>query len=156
MQQKAQNADARYWERKAEFAHENNSGKPEKANNKSSSSDNNNNMSSSNNNSNNNSGKKNNKKSDKGQKQQNSGKQQQASRSTLKNDLSSKLDLSGKLTQQEHQCRMDNNLCLFCGKGGHKVSDCKLKDNSSKACAVTTSSTDSESKEKKPAEPKKE
>jgi hypothetical protein len=51
---------------------------------------------------------------------------------------------------------MDNNLCLFCGKGGHKVSECWFKDNSSKACTVTTTSTDSESKEKKPAEPKKE
>jgi hypothetical protein len=125
MRQKAQNADTRYWEWKAEIARENNSGKPEKANDKSSSNNsNNNNVSSSNNNSNNNSSKKNNKKSDKGQKQQNSGKQQQASGSALKNDLSSKLDLSGKLTQQECQCQMDNNLCLFCGKGGHKVSEC--------------------------------
>jgi hypothetical protein len=51
---------------------------------------------------------------------------------------------------------MDNNLCLFCGKGGHKVSECQLKDNSSKACTTTTTSADSESKEKKPAELKKE
>jgi hypothetical protein len=113
-------------------------------------------MSSSNNNSNNNSGKKNDKKSDKGQKQQNSGKQQQASGSTLKNDLSSKLDSSGKLTQQECQCWMDNNLYLFCGKGSHKVSECQLKDNSSKAHAATTTSAHSKSKEKKLAELKKE
>jgi hypothetical protein len=59
--------DTRYWEQKAELAHENNSGKTEKANDKSSSSNNNNNVSSSNNNSNNNSGKKNDKKSNKGQ-----------------------------------------------------------------------------------------
>jgi hypothetical protein len=51
---------------------------------------------------------------------------------------------------------MDNNLCLFCGKGSHKVSECRLKDNSSKARAATTTSADSESKEKKPAELKKE
>jgi hypothetical protein len=51
---------------------------------------------------------------------------------------------------------MDNNLCLFCGKGGHKVSEYQLKDNSSKAHAITTTSADSESKEKKPAKPKKE
>jgi hypothetical protein len=173
MRQKAQNADARYWERKAEIVHKNNSSKPEKANDKSSSNNSNsNNMSSSNNNSSNNSGKKNDKKSDKGQKQQNSGKQQQASGSTPKNDLSSKLDSSGKrtqvasglkwqadssgkLTQQECQRWMDNNLCLFCGKGGHKVSECRLKDNFSKACAVITTSADSKSKEKKLAKPKK-
>jgi hypothetical protein len=51
---------------------------------------------------------------------------------------------------------MDNNLCLFCGKGGHKVSECQLKDNSSKAHTATTTSTDSASKEKKLAKPKKE
>jgi hypothetical protein len=101
MQQKAQNANARYWEWKAKLAHEHSLGKLEKANDKSSSS--NNNMRLSNNNSNNNSGKKYDKKSNKGQKQQNSGKQQQASGLTLKNNLSSKLDSSGKLTHQEHQ-----------------------------------------------------
>jgi hypothetical protein len=51
---------------------------------------------------------------------------------------------------------MDNNLCLFCGEGSHKVSNCKLKDNSPKAHAVTTTSANSESKEKKPAKLKKE
>jgi hypothetical protein len=51
---------------------------------------------------------------------------------------------------------MDNNLCLFCGKGGHKVSKCQLKDNSSKARAMITTSTNSESKEKKLAKLKKE
>jgi hypothetical protein len=51
---------------------------------------------------------------------------------------------------------MDNNLCLFCGKGSHKVSECRLKDNSSKARTATTTSANSESKEKKLAKPKKE
>jgi hypothetical protein len=51
---------------------------------------------------------------------------------------------------------MDNNLCLFCSKGSHKVSDCNLKNNSSKAHAMTTTSTDSKSKEKKLAKLKKE
>jgi hypothetical protein len=51
---------------------------------------------------------------------------------------------------------MDSNLCLFCGKGGHKVSKCQLKDNSSKAPTATTTSANSKSKEKKLAEPKKE
>ena len=30
-------------------------------------------------------------------------------------DLSSKLGKDGKLTPQERQCRLDKNLCLFCG-----------------------------------------
>ena len=30
----------------------------------------------------------------------------------------------GKLTPAERKHRMDNNLCLYCGKGGHKVQEC--------------------------------
>ena len=39
-------------------------------------------------------------------------------------DLTRKLGKDGKLTPQEHQCRMDNNLCLFCGKTGHIAKEC--------------------------------
>jgi hypothetical protein len=71
--------------------------------------------------------------------------------------LSGKLGSNGKLTQQERQYRMDNNLWLFCGKGGHWVTDCNLaKANSSKAHTITMTSTDSESKDKKLADVKKE
>jgi hypothetical protein len=139
--------------KKAEITRKNNSGKPEKSNENKSANNNsnssNNNASSSN--SNNNSGKKN----DKGQKQKNSRKQQQASRSAPKNACPASWTCC-RLTQQECQCQMDNNLCLFCGKGGHKVSECQLKDNSSKACTATTTSANSASKEKKPANLKKE
>jgi hypothetical protein len=31
------------------------------------------------------------------------------------------------LTPQERQYRMSNNLCLYCGKAGHRASDCPLK-----------------------------
>ena len=31
-------------------------------------------------------------------------------------DMTGKLGKDGKLTSQEHQCRLDNSLCLFCGK----------------------------------------
>jgi len=39
-------------------------------------------------------------------------------------DYSSKLGKDGKLTSQEHQRRLDNNLCLFCGTSGHVTKDC--------------------------------
>jgi hypothetical protein len=39
-------------------------------------------------------------------------------------DLMEKLGKDGKLTQQEHQRRQDNNLCLFCGQAGHRVHEC--------------------------------
>ena len=32
-------------------------------------------------------------------------------------DLSTKFGKDGKLTQQERQCRFEQNLCMFCGKG---------------------------------------
>jgi hypothetical protein len=144
MRLKAQNADARYWERQTEKAREANTGRSDKAaDNKSS----NNNSNTSNSND-----KKSDGKSNKGQRQ--SG---QASGSAAKTDLTGKLGSNGKLTQQERQRRIDNNLCLFCGKGGHRVTDCTLaKANSSKARAVTTTSADSESKDKKSADAKKE
>ena len=39
-------------------------------------------------------------------------------------DLTSKLGKDGKLTPQEHQCHMDNSLCLFCGKTRHIAKEC--------------------------------
>ena len=39
-------------------------------------------------------------------------------------DLSSKLGKDGKLTQQERQCRLDKNLCLFCRGTGHMAKEC--------------------------------
>ena len=50
---------------------------------------------------------------------------------TPKPDLSGKLDSKGKLTQQERQYHMDKNLCLYCGKPGHRTSDCSLTGASS-------------------------
>jgi Retrotransposon gag protein len=42
-------------------------------------------------------------------------------------DLSGKLDSKGKLTQQEQQCWIDKNLCLFCGGSGHQTNTCPVK-----------------------------
>ena len=39
-------------------------------------------------------------------------------------DLTGKLGKDRKLTPQEHQCRMDNSLCLFCRKTGHIAKEC--------------------------------
>ena len=39
-------------------------------------------------------------------------------------DLTGKLGKDRKLTPQERQCRMDNSLCLFCGKTGHIAKEC--------------------------------
>ena len=39
-------------------------------------------------------------------------------------NLTGKLGKDGKLTPQEHQRRMDNSLCLFCGKTGHIAKEC--------------------------------
>ena len=36
-------------------------------------------------------------------------------------DLSSKLASNSKLTSDEHKKRLENNLCLYCGAGDHKL-----------------------------------
>ena len=39
-------------------------------------------------------------------------------------DLTGKLGKDSKLTPQEHQCHMDNSLCLFCRNMGHITKEC--------------------------------
>ena len=39
-------------------------------------------------------------------------------------DMTVKLGKDGKLTPQEHQCCMDNSLCLFCRKTRHITEEC--------------------------------
>ena len=58
---------------------------------------------------------------------------------TPKVDLTGKLDSRGKLTQQERQNRIDKNLCLYCGKSGHRSPDCPVKASSAKGRASTAS-----------------
>ena len=55
-------------------------------------------------------------------------------------DLSMKLGKDGKLTQQECQHRFEQNLCMFCGKGGHVAKDCH------KAIAIKAQSTTTDTK----------
>ena len=42
-------------------------------------------------------------------------------------DLSSKLASNGKLTSDERKKRLENNLCLYCGAGDHKLDSCPKK-----------------------------
>jgi hypothetical protein len=40
-----------------------------------------------------------------------------------------KFQCRGRLTPGEQKHRMDNNLCLYCGKPGHKAIECKAPPN---------------------------
>jgi Retrotransposon gag protein len=62
-------------------------------------------------------------------------------------DLSGKLDSKGKLTQQEQQCRIDKNLCLFCGGSSHWTDTCLVKSARGRAATTESIPTPSKSKE---------
>ena len=65
---------------------------------------------------------------------------------TLKppSNLASKLGADRRLTQQERQHCMDQNLCLFCGKPGHMAKDCnKAAATKARAASATQDSSDS-------------
>ncbi|KIK25322.1 hypothetical protein PISMIDRAFT_9677 [Pisolithus microcarpus 441] len=54
-----------------------------------------------------------------------------------KSDIMHLLSKDGKLNAAEHQCCLTNNLCLFCGEGGHSVKDClKSTSHATKAHAA--------------------
>jgi len=46
---------------------------------------------------------------------------------TLWVDLSSKLASNGKLTSNKRKKCLENNLCLYCGAGDHKLDSCPKK-----------------------------
>lgn len=48
------------------------------------------------------------------------------------NDLTGKLTNNNKLTNEERLRRISENLCLYCGKSGHRASDCRLAAANSK------------------------
>ena len=64
-----------------------------------------------------------------------------------KPDLTDKLRKDGKLTAQERQWRLDNELCLLWGKSGHMVCDCpkSTKARAAKASDPKPSKTKAES-----------
>ncbi|KIO08003.1 hypothetical protein M404DRAFT_23249 [Pisolithus tinctorius Marx 270] len=50
----------------------------------------------------------------------------------------SKLRKDGKLTLEEHKCRIEGNLCMFCGGSGHFADKCPKKAGKAKAHAAAT------------------
>jgi len=138
MRRKAQNSDACYWEHIQEHSREGNTNSkttPAKTPNQSSSTSRNN--------------------STQQQKGQSDAKTSrpavlEKTPSTMKPDLSGKLDSHGKLTAKERQYRIDNNLCLFCGKKGHRITDClSAKASTAKGRAATTTPAASAPEKKK-------
>ena len=147
MVEKAQNADNRYWERQEERArHDATRPKPQsnQIDNKgqskpSGSGSNNDNKSSSSSNQNKNSNK------DKGQQSSSS-----SGNNNKSDDKSSILGKDGKLTEAERNRRKTMGLCLFCGKTGHRASDCRAAKvaTAARAAKVTESSGASASESK--------
>ena len=149
----SQSIDARYWERHSEIARETTvQNKSDKSSDKKSEKEKKKTNQQTNNSSN-----------DDGNKSSNQQKQNaNASGSSTSNqntrkatpDISDKLGKDGKLTQAERQRRFDNNLCLFCGKGGHVARECsKANSSASKAKAHATKAEDES--ESAPAEDSK-
>jgi len=138
MRQKAQNSDSRYWEHVQEHSRESNTNSKttlSKTPNQYSSTSGNN--------------------STQQQKGQSNVKTShpavpEKTPSTTKPDLSGKLDSHGKLTAKERQYQIDNNLCLFCGKKGHQVTNClSAKASTAKGRAATTTPVASALEKKK-------
>jgi hypothetical protein len=45
------------------------------------------------------------------------------------NAFQNKSKKQGKLSPEERKCRIDNNLCLYCGKAGHQACECQAPLN---------------------------
>ena len=56
-------------------------------------------------------------------------------------DLSSKLASNGKLTSDEHKKHLENNLCLYCGAGDHKLDFCPKKQTTASPKGRSASAT---------------
>jgi hypothetical protein len=145
----AQQIDIRYWERRAEISREqpqqqkkseSSASDKSKSDNKKSSGNSGNSGSnnSSNNNNNNKSSSSSDKKSDKSN--------QKASGSSANTSISDLLDKDGKLKPQERQRRIDNKLCLRCGKPNHMAKDCKVGESKARAAKPSEEKSPEESK----------
>lgn len=101
----------------------NNSSGNSSRNNNASSSRNNNSGSSGNNSRNNNNNSNSNRNS--GNSGSSNARKSSSSGNANKPDLTGKLNATGKLTNEERQRRLDNDLCLYCGLKGHGAKDCR-------------------------------
>jgi hypothetical protein len=70
-------------------------------------------------------------------------------------DLLEKLGKDGKLLPQECQHRLNNDLCLLCGKGGHVMRDCPKSAKAQAAKASETKTSDTKANLAKASEAKK-
>jgi hypothetical protein len=163
MRDLAQAIDQRHWEREEEIRQENASRKPSGSN-----GNGNNHGNNSSNHSGNHSGNSNKKKpfvknnssssnthsgsSGNGSSASaNSSSNKSASQSSAKpaSDISAVLGKDGKLLPEERTRRIQNKLCLICGKPGHMASDCfKSRDSKAKARSAQLASNSDESSKK--------
>ena len=69
-------------------------------------------------------------------------------------DLSSKLASNSKLTSDKHKKRLENNLCLYCGAGDHKLDSCPKKQTtvSPKGCGASATADTPAAASEKPSE----
>ena len=69
-------------------------------------------------------------------------------------DLSFKLASNGKLTSDEHKKCLENNLCLYCGAGDHKLESCSKKQTtvSPKGHSASATANTPAAASKKPSE----
>lgn len=143
--------DQRHWERQAEISRDKRSASNNPiSQNKSTSSDNRNDNRSGNQNA---SGSKTNaQNNNNNNNQQSKNKDQKKSSASTNtsnpgnktNNISDLLGPDGKLKPEERQRRMDNNLCLRCGKPGHTVNNCPVTSKAKpkgRAATVATPST---------------
>jgi len=73
---------------------------------------------------------------------------------TPRMDLSSKLASNGKLTSDERKKHLENNLCLYCGAGDHKLDSCPKKQTtvSPKGCGASATADTPAAASEKPSE----
>ena len=73
---------------------------------------------------------------------------------TLQVDLSSKLASNGKLTSDKHKKHLENNLCLYCSAGDHKLDFCLKKQTmvSPKGCGASATADTPAAASEKPLE----
>lgn len=60
---------------------------------------------------------------------------------------------TGKLTPEERKRRFDNNLCMFCGKPGHRVAECDRANNPSKAPRQSIHALETDNPVERPSPP---